>query len=96
MADAAASTQTLHWLIRGRVQAVGFRAATRRQALALGLRGYARNLPDGRVEVVAHGAAAALQQLHAWLQHGPPSARVQEILCDSLPPRPGDDGFDVR
>jgi acylphosphatase len=61
------------------VQGVAFRAHTRRQALALGLTGYARNLPDGRVEVLAVGAFAALDALERWLWQGPPAARVADV-----------------
>jgi acylphosphatase len=73
--DAAA-----RFLVGGRVQGVGFRAATRGQARRLGLRGHARNLPDGRVEVLAAGDAEALEALARWLAHGPPMARVDEVV----------------
>ncbi|MDE2151972.1 MAG: acylphosphatase, partial [Betaproteobacteria bacterium] len=53
--------------ISGRVQGVAFRAYTRAQAEALGLRGYARNLPDGSVEVLACGDEQALDALLRWL-----------------------------
>ena len=67
------------FLVDGRVQGVGFRAWTRRRALELGLRGVARNLPDGRVEVLAAGAPADLDQLGEALQVGPPLARVATV-----------------
>ena len=74
----------------GRVQGVWFRAATRERALALGLRGCARNLADGGVEVVAAGEAEALAALEAWLHVGPPLARVSAVTRDAfegpLPP----------
>jgi acylphosphatase len=65
--------------IRGKVQGVFFRASTRSEALRLGLRGHARNLADGSVEVLAAGDDAAIEQLAAWLCHGPPQARVHDI-----------------
>ena len=65
--------------ISGRVQGVWFRAGTREQALALGLSGYARNLLDGRVEVLAQGDPDALDALQRWLQRGPPLARVERV-----------------
>jgi acylphosphatase len=68
------------FLVSGRVQGVAFRAYTRAQANALDLRGYARNLPDGRVEVLAIGDAAAIERLAEWLQHGPPLARVETVV----------------
>jgi len=75
--------------ISGRVQGVFFRASTRARALELGINGYARNLPDGRVEVLACGPDVQLQQLCDWLQQGPPGARVSGVSCrpdDESPP----------
>ena len=77
------------WLVSGRVQGVFFRASTRRTAEALGLTGAARNLADGRVEVVACGAEAALDALAAWLHEGPPTAEVTRVEAsrhDGAPP----------
>jgi len=68
------------FIVSGRVQGVGFRAATRAQALRLTLRGIARNLADGNVEVLAIGEAAALDALEAWLRHGPSLARVDRVI----------------
>ena len=65
--------------VSGRVQGVYYRASTRQQALRLGLNGYARNLPDGRVEVLMVGPAAATQALLDWLWQGPPSAAVSHV-----------------
>lgn len=68
------------FLVSGRVQQVAFRAYTRQQALALGLRGYARNLDDGRVEVLAVGDADAVDRLETWLHRGSPMAQVERVL----------------
>lgn len=68
--------------VGGKVQGVWFRASTRDQAVALGLRGYARNLPDGRVEVLAVGDATAVETLADWLSHGPSMARVDTLSRD--------------
>jgi acylphosphatase len=65
--------------IKGRVQGVFFRDSTRREALALGLVGHAINLPNGDVEVLACGESAAVDQLKAWLQQGPPLSRVDSV-----------------
>jgi acylphosphatase len=65
--------------IEGRVQGVWFRESTRRQAEPLGITGYAKNLADGSVEVLACGDAAALDRLAAWLHEGPPRARVTRV-----------------
>ena len=67
------------FVVSGKVQGVFFRASTREQALELDLRGYAKNLPDGRVEVLAAGSDAALDALAAWLRQGPPKARVDDL-----------------
>lgn len=66
-------------LVRGRVQGVGFRAFVRRQALDLQLSGYAENLPDGRVEVVAEGARSELEHLLVKLRTGPAHAEIDAI-----------------
>jgi acylphosphatase len=74
------------FLVSGKVQGVFFRASTRERALRLGLRGHARNLPDGRVEVVAVGTEAAMDALADWLRQGPPDARVDGVeraACDA-------------
>lgn len=67
------------WLISGRVQGVGFRWFVYRTAERLGLRGWARNLPDGRVEVVAAGASDALGRLDGALREGPLAAHVENV-----------------
>ena len=65
--------------VSGKVQGVFYRASTREQAMALGLTGYAKNLPDGAVEVLACGDAEAVAALERWLWEGPPAARVEEV-----------------
>lgn len=65
--------------VSGKVQGVFFRAETARQASRLGLKGYAHNLPDGRVEVLACGRRAAVEELARWLAHGPPRASVTGV-----------------
>ncbi|MCZ8130690.1 MAG: acylphosphatase [Steroidobacteraceae bacterium] len=80
------------WVV-GRVQGVWFRGATRDRALELGLRGYAHNLPDGRVEVLAVGEAHAVERLLEWLWQGPPLARVTEVRVEAVEPVPAVDGF---
>ena len=77
---------TARFLVSGRVQGVAFRACTRAQAIGLGLRGYARNLLDGRVEVLAVGDAEAIEHLAEWLRHGPPLARVDAVHREAAKP----------
>jgi len=69
----------VRFFVSGRVQGVFFRASTAAQAQRLGVRGWASNLDDGRVEVLAIGSDAAIVELAAWLEHGPPSADVTEV-----------------
>lgn len=69
--------------VSGKVQGVWFRAATREQAERFALCGYARNLPDGRVEVLAVGEEGAISALERWLWQGPPQARVEEVARES-------------
>jgi acylphosphatase len=71
--------------VSGRVQGVFFRASTRQKAAELGLRGYARNLADGRVEVLVVGEHALTQSLIDWLWQGPPSAHVSNVEVIELP-----------
>lgn len=86
----------IHVRIYGRVQGVFFRASTQEQAQKLGLDGWVRNRGDGSVEVVAEGAPHQVHRLLAWVQHGPPMARVDSIEvveCESVGLQ---GGFDVR
>jgi len=64
------------------VQGVYYRSATAAEAQRLELDGWVKNLADGRVEVVAAGARAALATLAGWLWKGPPAARVESVLLE--------------
>lgn len=66
-------------LVSGRVQGVFYRASTAERARALSVTGYAKNLPDGRVEVLACGEEAKVKELIEWLWQGPPAAKVEQI-----------------
>ncbi len=82
--------------IRGRVQGVGYRAATRKQARALALRGWVRNEQDGTVTVVAEGPRDDLTALRGVCEQGPPFARVDQVEAiwdDATGEFPG---FDIR
>lgn len=74
--------------VTGRVQGVFFRASTQTAARDLGLGGYARNLEDGAVEVLACGSNGSLDALQRWLQEGPPMAQVDDVSAESRPFRP--------
>lgn len=85
----------IHCLVSGRVQGVCYRAYTQREARRLGLTGWVRNLLDGRVEVMASGSPAALEEFRQWLHRGPPQAAVNGVITNTAQ----DDGwteFSVR
>ena len=65
--------------VRGRVQGVGFRDATLRKAMELGIFGSVRNLDDGRVEILASAKSELMEQFENWCRNGPPHARVDQI-----------------
>ena len=76
-----------------------YRASTRQKASELGCTGYARNLPDGRVEVLAIGAPERVQLLIDWLWIGPPAAHVKTVEVEELQPAQLEDlpsGFATR
>jgi len=71
-------------IVSGSVQGVCYRATTQRRAQALGLRGHAINLPDGRVDVLMFGASEAVDALAAWLWQGPDHAKVTDVVCEDI------------
>lgn len=73
------------WIIRGRVQGVGFRWFVMREAQRLKLGGFARNLPDGSVEVVSQGSDVDLEKLENVLRRGPSHARVDDVQQLQVP-----------
>ena len=81
--------------VSGKVQGVWYRAATCERALALGLRGHARNRDDGTVEVLAAGDPAALDALAQWLHDGPPLARVETVSRAPASPADAGPGFTI-
>jgi len=76
--------QCIQCVINGRVQGVFFRVSARSEAMRLGITGHASNLPDGRVEVLACGEPDALEEMKAWLEHGPPGGRVDRVECQPV------------
>jgi acylphosphatase len=69
----------IHLVVRGRVQGVFFRASAQREARQLGLTGWVKNRPDGSVEAVAEGEEDQVKDFLAWAQHGPTTARVDNV-----------------
>lgn len=88
--------KAVRYLVSGKVQGVFYRASTVEQARSLGLSGWARNLPDGRVEVVAAGDEPRLAQLAEWLWQGPPAAAVDGVAIEEWTADVISSSFDVR
>jgi acylphosphatase len=86
---------TYRYRITGRVQGVGYRYFALTEAHALGIAGYAKNLADGSVEVVAEGEPAAMQAFEARLGEGPAFSRVEIVDKAPIAGR-GDQGFHIR
>lgn len=95
-AKRAVDESRLQAIITGRVQGVGFRAFTQRQARAAGLRGWVRNLTDGSVEVVAAGRDLALEQFRTTLRNGPRGAVVEDIREGKIPAGELPGPFEIR
>jgi acylphosphatase len=79
-----------HFLVRGRVQGVGFRWFVQREAAALQLHGWVRNTEDGHVEVVASGDPGVLDALRQVLRRGPRGSRVDAVVDHELDPKEGE------
>ncbi len=86
----------LHAIVRGIVQGVNFRYATRREAQRLLLTGWVRNRPDGTVEVIAEGPRAQLERLLDFLRSGPPMARVTGVEVTWQPATGEFAAFEIR
>jgi acylphosphatase len=98
MADAAPPKETKRFraVVHGRVQGVGFRYAAQQEALAAGLHGYARNRPDGDVEIVAEGPVGAIELYLRWVHRGPRLAHVLRVDLTWQAPLHDLDTFEVR
>jgi acylphosphatase len=83
------------YIVRGRVQGVGYRYYVMREAAALGVSGFARNLPDGTVEVIAEAADDVLAEFEGRLREGPSFASVSALDRSAVTAR-GDQGFHIR
>jgi acylphosphatase len=77
------------------VQGVYFRASAREAARRLGLKGWIRNMPDGRVEALASGTVEALAEFERWLASGPVHAQVSGVTSETSHEYPPD-GFEIR
>ncbi len=90
------STLARRYLVRGRVQGVGFRWFVEREAHILQVAGWVRNNPDGTVEVLAQGTRDQLAGLRSRLQEGPRAARVDEVAVSEAEPEAGLFSFQIR
>ena len=75
--------------VSGRVQGVFYRATCCTKGVSMGLTGYARNLADGRVEVMACGEDAVVDEFVAWLWKGSPASRVTDVATEHADPAEG-------
>lgn len=87
--------KSVRLLVSGRVQRVGYREACRQEAEKLGIRGWVRNLADGRVELQACGDTVAVENLRAWCHKGPWLAQVSDVSETAVELPCGENGFRV-
>lgn len=85
-----------HLVISGVVQGVGYRWSCHREAASRNLRGWVRNLPDGRVEAVLEGPKEEVEGMIAWCYRGPSEARVSDIDVRYEPVQDGLQDFNIR
>lgn len=88
-------THRAHVYVSGRVQGVGFRASTRREANRQAVDGWVKNLADGRVEAVFEGQRSAVEAMVSWCESGPRTARVEDVSVQWEEPS-GYTGFEIR
>lgn len=96
MNDDGGTQRRVRLLVSGRVQGVFFRARTREEAQRLAVGGWVRNLPDGRVEVLAEGESRAVGSLIAWCRRGPRFADVSDVEVIEEEPGDASPSFDIR
>ncbi|WP_438970289.1 acylphosphatase [Methylophaga sp.] len=85
-----------HLLISGHVQGVSYRVSAWEKAQQLGLMGWVKNLPDGRVEMLVEGDEAALQKMMAWAEKGPCFAKVSNVTISEQPATDQFSDFQIR
>ena len=90
------ATHARRFLVRGRVQGVGFRWFVEREAFLLQIAGWVRNNSDGTVEILAQGTRDQLAGLHSRLREGPRAARIDEVEVSEAQPVAGLTSFQIR
>lgn len=88
-------TERAHVYVSGEVQGVFFRDSARERASELGLAGWVRNLPDGRVEALFEGPSKAVREMVRWCEAGSPQARVEDVRSEYEAARGDLSGFEV-
>ena len=83
------------YVVSGRVQGVGFRFFARDAAAREGIQGFVRNLPDGAVEIEAHGDYDALIRFERAIRRGPTGARIDDVVVDPAPRSERHHGFRI-
>ena len=96
MSAANKPIEARRYVVRGRVQGVGFRWFVEREAHLLGVAGWVRNRSDGSVEVLAQGSADQLAGLHGKLREGPRASRVDEVQVSNVQPDEGIQSFRIE
>ncbi len=96
MTSAPPAIQASRYIVRGRVQGVGFRWFVEREAHQLGIAGWVRNNHDGSVEVLAQGTREQLSGLHSRLRQGPRAARVDSVEVTETNPKPDLNTFRIE
>jgi acylphosphatase len=76
--------QTISITVSGMVQGVYYRQSTKEKAVELGISGMVKNLPDGKVHILATGTSDQLDQLVQWCKQGPPHAKVTDVHVENL------------
>jgi len=94
--DRQRERERAHVYVSGEVQGVFFRDSARGRARELGLSGWVRNLPDGRVEVLVEGPSNGVREMVRWCEEGPPHARVERVDPEYEAARGDLSGFEVR
>lgn len=85
-----------HVFVKGRVQGVGFRHFTKTNARQIGIDGWVKNLPDGRVEAVFEGEEENIKEMINRVKEGPRSSRVTDVNVEWESPKQDGEGFRVR
>jgi acylphosphatase len=89
------SRERAHVYVSGQVQGVFFRESARERAERLGLAGWVKNLPDGRVEALLEGEPEKVREMIRWCEEGPPHATVEEVDAEFEAPEEDLRGFEV-